>query len=238
MSKSRRPSPSRSPTRRPGREGIYPKRSAGGARTSRAQLVFAVLSSLVICGLIAAALVAVSPSGWLEGLGSDEEGDQENLQDPNQDVISQQQTVVAGNPDDVEALLLLANVLGNSDRLAEAIPIYERVLELAPGDANARLSFARALSDGGMIADAELQFRKVLELAPDNQQAHYYLAELYRLSTPPRDDEAIMHYQRAAEIDHTTLISERSIEQLATLGIRSPVGSPAVSSTPVQEATP
>jgi len=208
------------------------------SRTNRAQIVFAILSSLVICGLIAAALLTVSPAGLFDGLGSGDEGDAENFQDPGADVIAENQTVVAANPDDLESVLFLANLLGNSNRLAEAIPLYERALEIAPQDANARLSFARALSDGGMLADADLQFRKVLELEPDNQQAHYYLAELYRLEVPPRTSEAIVHYRRAAEIDSTTLISERSREQLATLGVASPTGSPGVPTAPVQEATP
>lgn len=230
MSKSRRSTTARA-------AGTRSPRSPP-SRTTHAQIVFAVLSSLVICGLIAAALVTVSPAGLFEGLGSGNDDDAANFQDPNADVIGEQQTVVASNPDDIESLLLLANLLGNSNRLAEAIPLYERALQLAPQDANARLSFARALSDGGMSADAELQFKKVLQLEPGNQQAHYYLAELYRLSVPPRTADAIVHYQRAAEIDSTTLISERSREQLATLGIASPTASPAVQMEPVQEATP
>jgi cytochrome c-type biogenesis protein CcmH/NrfG len=207
-------------------------------RANRAHLVFAILSSLVICGLIAAALLTVSPANVFDGFGSADDGEPENAQDPGEDVIAEQQTVVATDPNDVESLLLLANLLGNSNRLGEAIPMFESALQLAPQDVNARLSFARALSDGGMSADAELQFRKALELEPDNQEAHYYLAELFRLSVPPRTSEAIVHYQRAAEIDSTTLRAERSREQLATLGVSSPAAGPAVQSAPVQEATP
>lgn len=238
MSKSRRPETGRLPTPQSSRSHNSRKRRPALSRTNRMQVVFAIVSSLVICGLIGAALLTVSPEGLFDGFGSNGEGDLENFQDPNEDVIAQQQTAVAGSPDDLEALLLLANLLGNSGRLAEAIQHYERALQIAPEDADARLSFARALSDGGMSADAELQFKKVLELEPDNQQAHYYLAELYRLSVPPRTNEAIIHYQRAAEIDNTTLISERSREQLATLGVASPTGSPADQLPPVEEATP
>lgn len=234
MSKSRRPPATRPTPKRVTERGTAPARSRG----NRAQFVFAILSSLVICGLIGAALATVSPAGLFGDDGSADESDAENFQDPGGDFIAEQQTVVAADPDDVENLLLLANVLGNSNRLGDAIPVYERALILAPDDASARLSFARALADGGMAADAELQFKKVLELEPDNQEAHYYLAELYRLSEPPRTDEAIVHYQRAAEIDSTTLRAESAREQLATLGVASPTGSPAVQSTPVEEATP
>jgi cytochrome c-type biogenesis protein CcmH/NrfG len=195
------------------------------------QIAFMIISSLVICGMLAAAVFTISAEDLLGSLGRSDEGDIENFQDPNQDLIEEQQTVVASNPGDLEETLLLANLLGNSGRLAEAIPLYERATALAPDDAGVRLSFARALADGGMSADAELQFVKALELDPSNQEAHYYLAELYRTWTPPRTDEAIMHYQQAAASDPSTLISERSNTQLASLGAATPAGSPA-SATP------
>ena len=209
-------------------------------RNSRTQLLFVIFSSLIICGLIGAAVATVVPADLLGDSGADDQENAENFVDPNDDVIAEQQTAVAGNPDDIEEQLLLANLYANSGRLADAIPIYERVLGAAPQDSSARLSFARALADGDMAADAELQFRKVLELDPNSQQAHYYLAELLRLATPSRSEEAIGHYQRAAEIDTTTLISERSRDQLAALGVASPSSGTAIVSTPIlpKEGTP
>ncbi|CAA9564123.1 MAG: hypothetical protein AVDCRST_MAG43-2175 [uncultured Thermomicrobiales bacterium] len=206
-------------------------------RTSRSgmrrmQLAFVIVSSLVICGMLGAAVVTISPEDLFGSTDSPDDGDAENFEDPNQGVIGEQQTVVASQPDDVEETLLLANLLGNSGRLGEAIPMYERAIDLAPDDAGVRLAFARALADGGMSADAELQFVKALELDSNNQEAHYYLAELYRAWTPPREAEAVVHYQRAAEIDPTTLISERATTQLASFGIASPTGSPAPATPP------
>ena len=208
-------------------------------RNNRTQLLFIIFSSLIICGLIGAAVATVVPANLLDDSGADEQENAENFVDPNDDVISEQQTAVAGNPNDIEELLLLANLYANSSRLGDAIPIYEQVLTVAPQDSSARLSFARALADGGMTADAELQFGRVLELDPNSQQAHYYLAELLRLATPPRTAEAIGHYQRAAEIDGTTLISERSRDQLAALGAANPPSGTANLSTPIlPEGTP
>lgn len=240
MSKDRRSQSARQLSRKP--RGRAPSQTVRPvpARTNRTQLVFAILSSLVICGLIGAAVASVSPAGLFDDSGADDASDAENFQDPNQDVIAEQQTVVAARPDDIEELLLLANLYGNSSRVGEAIPIYERVLSMVPEDASARLSFARVLADAGMTADAELQFTKVLELDPNSQPAHYYLAELLRLSSPPRMGEAIDHYRRASEIDGTTLISERSREQLGSLGLASPAGGTSTLSTPVsaEKATP
>lgn len=240
MSKDRRPQPARQSSRKPRERATSQTVRPVPARTNRTHLAFAILSSLVICGLIGAAVATVSPVGLFDDPGADDASDAENFQDPNQDVIAEQQTVVAARPDDIEELLLLANLFGNSSRVGDAIPIYERVLSMVPEDASARLSFARVLADGGMTADAEWQFMKVLELEPNSQPAHYYLAELLRLSSPPRTGEAIDHYRRASEIDGTTLISERSREQLASLGVASPAGGTPTLSTPVpaEEATP
>ncbi|HEV2067310.1 MAG TPA: tetratricopeptide repeat protein [Thermomicrobiales bacterium] len=196
------------------------------SRLGRMQIAFLIVSSLVICGMIGAAVFTISAEELFGDMGETDEGDLANFQDPSQDLIAEQQTVVAENPDDLEETLLLANLLGNSGRLSEAIPLFERAISLAPGDAEARVSFARALADGGMAADAELQFIRALELDPRHQAAHYYLAELYRMSTTPRTDEAIVHYRQATEIDPSTLIGERAATQLASLGGSTPTGSP------------
>jgi len=201
-------------------------------------MAFAVVSSLVICAMIGGVFVSLSFGDVFGDLFSDDASDRENFVDPNSDIIAAQETIVAQNPDDLEDLLLLANLLGNLNRLGDAIPLYERALEMSPEDIDARVSFARALADGEMRADAELQFERALEMNPESQQAHYYLAELYMGSSPARTEDALIHYRRAAEIDPRTLIGERSQTQLDTMGIGTPAATPAsASSTPV-EATP
>ncbi len=192
---------------------------------SRSQLVFVIVSSLVICGLIGGAFVSLTFTDVF-GDPFGDNGD-ENVEDPNEDVIAAQQTVVANNPDDVEALLLLANMLSNTQRLGDAIPYFERVLELAPDDVSARVTFARSLAMGGLASDAEFQFQRALEIDPEFQPAHYYLAEMYMSESPPRRDEAIDHYWRVVQIDPTTLIAERAQVQLDTLGAGTPPASPA-----------
>lgn len=206
------------------------------SRRARSQIIFLVLSSLVICSLLITALVTISVTGFFGSKGDAQPTDVSNYQDPNAGVLGQQQTAVAKNPNDVESILLLANLLSNSGKLQEAIPYYQKALDLQPNDASARLDFARALSDSDLNGDAELQFKKVIAIDPKNQDAHYYLAELYSRWQPTRTSEAIVEYRTAFEIDPTTLIGQRSRDALAALGVATPTASPQA--TPAGQATP
>ncbi len=224
VSTNRKPAP-----RRP----ASPRRHGTKSRASRAQVTILIVSSLVICGLVGATFVSLTLTDIFGDLFVSDT-DRDNFVDPNRDIIAAQETIVAQNPDSLEDILLLANMFGNTGRLPDAIPLYERALELAPNDVDARVSFARALADGGLVADAELQFMRALDINPGEQQAHYYLAELYMTSNPVRSEEAIVHYWRVIEIDPGTLIGERAQTRLDSLGSTSPPASPIA--TP--EATP
>ncbi|MGN6484913.1 MAG: tetratricopeptide repeat protein [Thermomicrobiales bacterium] len=221
------------PQARPARQATPPP-SGPLSRASRTQIVFIVVSSLVVCSLILAGVVAIAT----DQLTSSDDSTETTYTDPNKDVIAEQQTKVAENPDDYYALTLLANLLGNTGRLTEAIPLYEKALQMRPDDQGVRLDFARALADGGHRPDAEIQFKKLIEQDPANQQAHYYLAEMYRVSVPPRTEEAIAEYQQAVAIDPSTYMAQQATEQLKILGVTaSPVASPA-SGTPVATPSP
>lgn len=192
--------------------------------TNRFRLLYIVISSLVICSFIAVALTTID----FGSLFGDDPSVDDSL-DPNADLIAEQETVVAQNPEDVEAIALLANLLGNTGRIDEAIPWYEQALTLTPDDAGIRLDFARSLASAGYTADAEAQFLKVLEAEPENQVAHFYLAELYMSLDPARRGEAIEHYRRASEIDPTSFLGERANIEVVSLAGSTPIASPQAS---------
>ena len=197
---------------------------------------FVVLAMLFTCSLLASAFVVI-PFDELFGLNDEENA--ENLPDPNEDLIEEQMQVVEENPDDIDSVLLLANILGNTGRLDEAIPYYERAVELAPEDASVRLDFARALADGGLHADAELQFERTIELNPDSQEAHYYLAELYMEWEPPRTDEAVELYEEAIALDPDSQRAELARNRLSSIaGTTSDIATPEPSpATPAGDGT-
>jgi cytochrome c-type biogenesis protein CcmH/NrfG len=196
---------------------------------SRMQIAYVVISSLVVCSLLAIALATVDFSTMFGG-GDD---NSENFVDDSADIIAEQETVVAQSPDDVNEIVFLANLLGNTGRINEAVPYYERAVTLAPDDLGIRLDFARTLSDAGLRKDAETQFLVVIQADPENQNGHYYLAELYRAWDPPRTDEAIAHYRRVVDIDTTTFVSQLAQDQLDSLAPGSPgTASPEAEGTP------
>jgi cytochrome c-type biogenesis protein CcmH/NrfG len=187
---------------------------------------FIALAMLVVCSLVGGA-IAFIPFDEIFGLDGGDPDPAENLVDPNDDIIATMEQAVEENPEDVEAVLLLANTLGNSGRLEEAIPYYEQAVQLAPEDASIRLDFARALADGDLRQDAELQFERVLEMDPDNQGALYYLGELYMEWEPAREAEALKLFQRSVDVDSGTLIADLARNQISS-----------IAATPAAQASP
>lgn len=173
--------------------------------------------------------VALTTIDFSSLLGDDE--DSANIADPNADLIAEQQTKVAQYPDDTNEIVLLANLLGNTGRIQDAVPWYERALELAPDDYGIRLDFARSLAGAGLFSDAEAQFQQVLTNDPHNQTAHYYLAQLYLSWEPARREEALEHYERAVVIDPESFLGERAQIELDAMGNTTAVARPS-SSTP------
>lgn len=200
------------------------------ATSRRIKLGIIALAVLFSCSALAGALVVIP---FDELFGFDDADDSQNIVDQNSDLIEDQIAFVEENPDDLDATLVLANILGNTGRLNDAIPYYEAAIELAPDDPSVRLDFARALADGQLEKDAELQFMKVLELNPENQAALYYLAELYMSWDPVREEEASALYQKSLAADPDSFIGELAQNQLNSIaGTPSSPASPSVEPTP------
>ncbi len=190
------------------------------------RIAYIVLSGLVVCSMLAVALVTIDFSGiWGDG-------EEDVVVDPNADLIAEQQTAVAQDPDNVDEVVLLANLLANTGRMPQAMDWYERALELAPDDNSIRLDFARSLQTNSMTTDAEAQFLRVLDADPDSISGHYYLAQLYLDWKPQRRDEAINHFERVLEINPESFLAEQARLELETLSRSAPAATPGAS-TPV-----
>lgn len=220
-----RPTPPRTRGRRSRPAKPAARRSPFG-NASQLRVAYIVISGLVVCSMLAVALTTIDFSGLWGG------GEDDVIVDPNADLIADQQTVVAQDPEDVDQVVLLANLLANTGRMGEATDWYEKALDLAPDDNSIRLDFARSLQVNGMSVDAEAQFLQVLENDPSSISGHYYLAQLYMDWKPQRRDEAREHFERVLEINPEAFLAEQAELELEAMRQTTPVASPG-SSTPV-----
>jgi predicted O-linked N-acetylglucosamine transferase (SPINDLY family) len=82
--------------------------------------------------------------------------------------------------------------------IAEAAPLYRRVLEIAPTNNVACTNLAAIATAAGDFNEAEAMFRRAVELKPDAAEAHYNLG--FILQEQGKLDAAIEVYRRALEL--------------------------------------
>lgn len=141
--------------------------------------------------------------------------------------VTRLETAIAANPDDVDSMVVLAEVLANSGRIAESIPWFERATQQRPDDATLRLAFGRALQRAGNDYDAELQLKRAVELDPNDPAAAYYLGRFYETREPPKVEAAREWYQRSVDADPESVIAGQARDRMAALATpASPTGTP------------
>src|SRR5580704_4449391 len=101
------------------------------------------------------------------------------------------------NPMAAPADQLLQQALAAHRRgaIAEAAPLYRRVLEIAPTNNVACTNLAAIATQAGDFDEAETMFRRAVELKPDAAEAHYNLG--FILQEQGKLDAAIEVYRRA-----------------------------------------
>ncbi len=67
----------------------------------------------------------------------------------------------------------LANTLWRLDRKEEAVPAYERVIDMLPSEAAPRCNLAELLAVLGRIIDARVQIAGARAVAPDDPHLHF-----------------------------------------------------------------
>lgn len=88
---------------------------------------------------------------------------------------------------------------GPAERRQEALPLFERAVELAPQDAEARIDLGFYLLTQGRTAEALPHLRSAAELRPDMADAHVVLGRA--LVQAGRFPEAISAFERALAIE-------------------------------------
>ncbi len=97
-------------------------------------------------------------------------------------------------PAPADQLLQQAIAAHRRGAIAEAAPLYRRVLELAPTNNVACTNLAVIATAAGDFNEAETMFRRAVELKPDSAEAHYNLG--FILQERGKLDAAIEAYRR------------------------------------------
>ena len=184
-------------------------------RSSRSNRLFTLVAIVIIVFLLASSVLILVPFGT--GSDDDDSVDDDVVRVTPGAEVARLETQIAAEPDNVDAIVVLAEVLANSGRISESIPWFERAIQNRPDDATLRLAFGRALQRAGSDFDAELQLTRAVELDPTDPAAAFYLAMFYETREPPRFDDAREWYQRAIDADPDSVIAGQATDRMAAL---------------------
>lgn len=185
-------------------------------RRRRTNLLFVIMAVAVSALMIAGTLAALLPVG--DGTDEPASGDEPAIQVTPGAEVAKLETRVAADPSDVDTIIVLADVLSNSGRVAESYAWYEKAVGLRPDDADLRLAFGRALLRGEQWFDAELQLTRADELAPANATTAFYMGQLAEERPGGDPNAAIEWYRRVIERDPDSLVAQQARTRLSELG--------------------
>jgi len=106
--------------------------------------------------------------------------------------------LLSENPDNVNALRLLAKAAGEMGRWGRAERLLRRVLILAPAFDDAQLDLARVYKQQDRVNDAVACCADVITRSPRNPLAHYMHASM--LAVAGRHEQALEAYRKAIEL--------------------------------------
>ncbi len=94
--------------------------------------------------------------------------------------------------------IYLGNALCQTGKVDEAIPHYQRALQIEPNDVKAHIVLGNALLQKGNVDEAIPYYKRALQIEPENSEAHNNLGNA--LLRRGRVDEAITQFQKALQI--------------------------------------
>ena len=105
---------------------------------------------------------------------------------------------ISGN--DAFSSAVLGIVLVQQEKYQEAVEVLRRAKQLDPQDAKTRNYLGISCSRLGLNEEAERECRKAIELDDKYGDAHFNLAVMYATRTPPSQELARQHYDRALKL--------------------------------------
>jgi len=172
-----------------------------------------ILGIVVVLSLIAAIASSYNTGGITNPL--DPHATVDRRGDPNALIAA-----ATANPQNADAVHNLADYYGRTGQYANALPLYQRYLQLRPDDAAAHVSTGELLLAGGDTPGAQSQFAQALALKPDDHtaaQAHLGFGSAYAALNPPRLSDAFGELTLAANLDPDGEIGNAARDRLAGL---------------------
>jgi tetratricopeptide (TPR) repeat protein len=114
-------------------------------------------------------------------------------------LIAEYRSVLAEDPDNLAANIAMANALYDSGQWRDAIPYYDRALQLNPHNADVITDKGTCYRNLGMTDEAVRDYRLALRVEPTHQNALYNLGVVYAYD---RKDfaKAITYWERLLEV--------------------------------------
>jgi len=109
------------------------------------------------------------------------------------------QQTIKEQPETIPLYLFLANLYVQQDNSAEAMTLYDKILELDPDNEDVQLRLAFLYSNQQEYATAKKILRELLKKNDDSYFAHFYLARL--LKKTDRNTEAAFEYEKAISLN-------------------------------------
>lgn len=121
---------------------------------------------------------------------------------------------LASEPEDLEALVTLAQLHLGDGRAEEAVPLLERAAALRPGQPMIEGLRGRALAQAGSPSRAEEVQRELLRLHPDRLEVRFELAELLSTTGRPRAAVEVLSQAPVEQTGSPELRRRRAVAHL------------------------
>ncbi|HVB65007.1 MAG TPA: hypothetical protein VNE17_09760 [Nitrolancea sp.] len=208
-----------------GRSGRRPSSSPRQKRGVLLPLVTAIGIGTLLFGL----LIVILPIGGSGNNGNQSSNSSASVQVTPGAEEAQMRARLQKNPNDVDAMIILADLLANSGRGTESFQWYDKAVQQRPDDQSLRIAFGTVLMQYAYNLDAQIQFQKAHELNPKDPQPLYMLGQLYENETPPQIAQARTMYQQAEAADPGSVYSGLAKNRIAALDatpVATPVATP------------
>lgn len=193
-----------------------PGRPAPKRKHKRA-IALPLITAVGIGTLLFALIIAVLPSGGGGNDGTGSANSNTTVQVTPGAKEAEMRARLDKNPNDVDAMIILADLLANSGRGTESIQWYDKAVQARPNDASLHIAFGTVLMQYTYNLDAKLQFQKAHDLIPKDPQPLYMLGQLFEHQDKPDLAQARDMYTQAEAADPGSVYAGLAKSRLAEL---------------------